>query len=239
MNLAIIGYGKMGKEIEKIALERNHKVCLIIDIDNQGDFTTDNLLTADVALDFSVPGNAYSNIKKCLDAGVPIVSGTTGWLDRFDEVLSICREKGGAFFYASNFSPGMNIFFHLNRYLAGIMNSFKDYDISIEETHHAQKLDAPSGTAIKLAEDIISAIDRKNKWEKEPGKGSDAIIITSVRKGYIPGIHKITYDSQIDFIEIKHSARSRRGFALGAILAAEFIKDKKGFFTMNDLLKLS
>jgi 4-hydroxy-tetrahydrodipicolinate reductase len=239
MNLAIIGYGKMGKEIEKIALERNHKVCLIIDIDNQSDFTTDNLLAADVALDFSVPGSAYSNIKKCLDAGLPIVSGTTGWLDRFDEVLSICREKGGAFFYASNFSPGMNIFFHLNRYLAGMMNSFKDYDISIEETHHAQKLDAPSGTAIKLAEDIISVIDRKNKWEKESGKGSDSIIVTSVRKGNIPGIHKITYDSQIDFIEIKHSARSRRGLALGAILAAEFIKDKKGFFTMNDLLKLS
>jgi 4-hydroxy-tetrahydrodipicolinate reductase len=239
MNLAIIGYGKMGKEIEKTALERNHKVCLIIDIDNQGDFTTDNLLAADVALDFSAPGSAYSNIVKCLDAGVPVVSGTTGWLDRFDEVLSICREKGGTLFYASNFSPGMNIFFHLSKYLASVMNSFKDYDIGIEEIHHVQKLDAPSGTAIKLAEDIISVIARKNKWEKDPGKGSDSIVITSVREGNIPGIHKITYDSQTDLIEIKHSARSRRGFALGALLAAEFIKDKKGFFTMNDLLKLS
>jgi 4-hydroxy-tetrahydrodipicolinate reductase len=238
MNLAIIGYGKMGKEIEKMALERNHKISLIIDIDNQADFTADNLLTADVTIDFSVPANAYSNIIKCLDAGVPIVSGTTGWLDRFDEVLSICEKKGGTFLYASNFSPGMNIFFHLNKYLAGMMNSLGDYDVSIEEIHHTQKLDAPSGTAIKLAEDIISVIDRKNKWEKEKGTDSDSIIITSVREGNIPGIHTVTYDSQMDIIEIKHSARSRRGFALGAILAAEFVKDKKGFFTMNDVLKL-
>jgi len=239
MNLAIIGYGKMGKEIEKMALERNHKVGVIIDIENLGDFTADNLQSADVALDFSQPASAFSNIVKCFDARLPVVSGTTGWLDRFDEVLSICKEKEGTFFYASNFSPGMNIFFHLNKYLAGIMNSFKDYEISIEETHHTRKLDAPSGTAIKLADDIISLLDRKNKWEQGISTESDSIKITSVRKGNIAGIHTIDYDSPMDLIEIKHSAKSRKGFALGAILAAEFIKDKKGFFTMNDLLKIS
>jgi len=239
MNLAIIGYGNMGKEIEKMALERNHKVGLIIDIENLGDFTADNLQSADVALDFSQPASAFSNIVKCFDARLPVVSGTTGWLDRFDEVLSICKEKEGTFFYASNFSPGMNIFFHLNKYLAGIMNSFKDYEISIEETHHTRKLDAPSGTAIKLADDIISLLDRKNKWEQGISTESDSIKIISVRKGNIAGIHTIDYDSPMDLIEIKHSAKSRKGFALGAILAAEFIKDKKGFFTMNDLLKIS
>jgi 4-hydroxy-tetrahydrodipicolinate reductase len=239
MNLAIIGYGNMGKEIEKMALERNHKVGVIIDIENLGDFTADNLQSADVALDFSQPASAFSNIVKCFDARLPVVSGTTGWLDRFDEVLSICKEKEGTFFYASNFSPGMNIFFHLNKYLAGIMNSFKDYEISIEETHHTRKLDAPSGTAIKLADDIISLLDRKNKWEQGISTESDSIKITSVRKGNIAGIHTIDYDSPMDLIEIKHSAKSRKGFALGAILAAEFIKDKKGFFTMNDLLKIS
>jgi 4-hydroxy-tetrahydrodipicolinate reductase len=239
MNLAIIGYGNMGKEIEKMALERNHKVGVIIDIENLGDFTAENLQSADVALDFSQPASAFSNIVKCFDARLPVVSGTTGWLDRFDEVLSICKEKEGTFFYASNFSPGMNIFFHLNKYLAGIMNSFKGYEISIEETHHTRKLDAPSGTAIKLADDIISLLDRKNKWELGINTESDSIKITSVRKGNIAGIHTIDYDSPMDLIEIKHSAKSRKGFALGAILAAEFIKDKKGFFTMNDLLKIS
>ncbi len=229
----------MGKEIEKMALERNHKVGLIIDIENLGDFTTDNLQSADVALDFSQPASAFSNILKCFDARLPVVSGTTGWLDRFDEVMAICKEKEGTFFYASNFSPGMNIFFHLNKYLAGIMNSFKDYEISIEETHHTRKLDAPSGTAIKLADDIISLLDRKNKWEPGISTESDSIKITSVRKGNIAGIHKIDYDSPMDLIEIKHSAKSRKGFALGAILAAEFIKDKKGFFTMNDVLRVS
>ncbi len=229
----------MGKEIEKMALERNHKVGVIIDIENLGDFTADNLQSADVALDFSQPASAFSNIVKCFDARLPVVSGTTGWLDRFDEVLSICKEKEGTFFYASNFSPGMNIFFHLNKYLAGIMNSFKDYEISIEETHHTRKLDAPSGTAIKLADDIISLLDRKNKWEQGISTESDSIKIISVRKGNIAGIHTIDYDSPMDLIEIKHSAKSRKGFALGAILAAEFIKDKKGFFTMNDLLKIS
>jgi 4-hydroxy-tetrahydrodipicolinate reductase len=237
MNIAILGYGKMGKEIEKIALERNHKVLLTIDIENQSDFTNENLSNIDVAIDFSTPDSAYKNIIRCFDTDTPIVSGTTGWLERFDEVISICREKGQTFFYASNFSLGVNIFFELNKKLAGMMNALDDYDIAIEETHHKQKLDAPSGTAIKLAKDIISALDRKNKWELNKASESDSIGITAIRKENITGIHTITYDSPMDFIEIKHSAKSRKGFALGAILAAEFIKDKKGYFTMNDLLK--
>ena len=239
MNIAILGYGKMGKEIEKIALERNHKIPLIIDIDNQSDLTPENLSSIDVAIDFSIPESAWLNIMGCFNANTPIVSGTTGWLDKFDKVISICEEKEQAFFYASNYSLGVNIFFLLNRKLAGLMNSFGDYDISIEEIHHTQKLDAPSGTAIKLAEDIISVLDRKNKWELSKAPERDSIEINAIRKENITGIHTITYDSPMDYIEIKHSAKSRKGFALGAILAAEFIKDKKGYFTMNDLLQIS
>jgi 4-hydroxy-tetrahydrodipicolinate reductase len=238
MNIAILGYGKMGKEIEIIALERKHKVPLIIDIENQSEFTSKNLLNIDAAIDFSLPETAFSNIVKCFEANTPVVSGTTGWLDKLDKAISMCKEKGQTFFYASNFSLGVNIFFELNRNLAGMMNAFSEYDIAIEETHHTQKLDAPSGTAIKLANDIISVIDRKNKWELNKASESGSIKITAVRKDKIPGIHSITYDSPMDFIEIKHSAKSRKGFALGAILAAEFIKDKKGYFTMNDLLKV-
>jgi len=239
MNIAILGYGKMGKEIEKIALERNHKVLLIIDIENQSDLTREDLLNIDVAIDFSIPDSAYSNILRCFDANTPVVSGTTGWLDKFDKVISLCKEKEQTFFYASNFSLGVNIFFELNRNLASLMNSFSDYDIAIEETHHKQKLDAPSGTAIKLANDIISVLNRKNKWELNKASESDSLKITAIRKNNIAGIHTITYNSPMDLIEIKHSAKSRKGFALGAILAAEFIKDKKGYFTMNDLLRVS
>jgi len=239
MNIAILGYGKMGKEIEKITLERNHKVLLIIDIDNQSEFTSENLLNIDVAVDFSMPDCAYTNIVRCFEANTPVVSGTTGWLDKFDKVISMCKEKEQTFFYASNFSLGVNIFFELNRNLARIMNSFSDYDIVIEEKHHTQKLDAPSGTAIKLANDIISVLDRKSRWELDKASESDSIKISAIRKNKITGIHTITYDSPMDFIEIKHSAKSRKGFALGAILAAEFIKDKKGYFTMNDLLQVS
>ncbi|UCH14013.1 MAG: 4-hydroxy-tetrahydrodipicolinate reductase [Bacteroidales bacterium] len=239
MNIAILGYGRMGKEIERIALERNHKILLTIDIGNQADLTPENLSSIDVAIDFSIPESAWSNIMRCFDANTPVVSGTTGWLDKFDNVISICKEKGQTFFYASNYSLGVNIFFQLNRKLAGMMNSFSDYDISIEEIHHTQKLDAPSGTAIKLAGDIISVLDRKTRWELNKASERDSIEITAIRKENITGIHTITYDSPMDYIEIKHSAKSRKGFALGAILAAEFIKDKKGYFTMNDLLQLS
>ncbi len=239
MNIAILGYGKMGKEIEKTALERNHKVLLKIDIDNQSELTGENLMNIDVAIDFSIPDSAYNNIVKCFEANTPIVSGTTGWLDKFDKVISMCKEKEQTFFYASNYSLGVNIFIELNRNLARMMNSFSEYDIAIEETHHTQKLDAPSGTAIKLANDIISVLDRKNKWELDKKSESDSIRISAIRKNKITGIHTITYDSPMDFIEIKHSAKSRKGFALGAILAAEFIKDKKGYFTMNDLLQVS
>ena len=239
MNIAILGYGKMGKEIEKIALERDHKVLLIIDIDNQSELTIEKLLNIDVAVNFSTPDSAYANIVRCFEANTPVVSGTTGWLDKLDKVISMCKEKKQTFFYASNFSLGVNIFFELNKNLARIMNSFSDYNIAIEETHHTQKLDAPSGTAIKLANDIISVLDRKNKWELDKASDSDSIKISAIRKNNITGIHTITYDSPMDFIEIKHSAKSRKGFALGAILAAEFIKDKKGYFTMNDLLQVS
>jgi 4-hydroxy-tetrahydrodipicolinate reductase len=239
MNIAILGYGKMGKEIEKIALERNHKVLLIVDIDNQSELTSENLLNIDVAIDFSIPGIAYSNIIRCFEANTPVVSGTTGWLDKLDKVITMCKEKRQTFFYTSNFSLGVNIFFELNRNLARMMNSFSDYDIAIEETHHTQKIDAPSGTAIKLANDIISVLDRKNRWELNKASESDSIKISAIRKDNITGIHTITYNSPMDFIEIKHSAKSRKGFSLGAILAAEYIKDKKGYFTMNDLLKVS
>ena len=238
MNIAILGYGKMGREIEKTAIERNHNVVLIIDIDNQADLNQKNLSNIDVAIDFSIPDSAYSNIIKCFEYNTPVVSGTTGWLDKFEEIISICRDKNQAFFYAANYSLGINIFMQLNKYLAGIMNRFSDYEITMEETHHTQKLDAPSGTAIKLANDIIHVVNRKSKWELNKASDDNSIKITSVRKDNVMGIHKITFNSPMDIIEMQHSAKSRKGFAAGAILAAEFIKDKKGYYTINDLLQI-
>ena len=238
MNIAIIGYGKMGREIEKTAAERNHNTALIIDINNHADLNCKKLADIDVALDFSIPESAYSNIIKCFRCDTPVVSGTTGWLDRLEEVVRICREKNQTLFYAANYSLGVNIFMQINKYLAVLMNRFSDYEITIEETHHARKLDAPSGTAIKLANDIIPAVNRKNKWELNKASDKDTIRITSIREDNIPGIHKITYDSPMDRIEIQHSAKNRKGFALGAIMAAEFIKDKKGYYTISDLLKI-
>jgi 4-hydroxy-tetrahydrodipicolinate reductase len=238
MNIAIIGYGKMGREIEKTAIERGHKTGLIIDIDNQADLNQKNLSDIDVAIDFSIPDSAYSNILKCFEYNIPIVSGTTGWLDKLEEIKSICRDKNQTFFYAANYSLGVNIFMQLNKYLAEIMNSFPDYEITMEEIHHKQKLDAPSGTAIKLANDIIPSVKRKNKWELNKASDNSTIKITAYRKDNVPGIHKITYDSPMDTVEIKHSAKNRKGFALGALMAAEFIKDKKGYYTINDLLRI-
>lgn len=238
MNIAILGYGKIGREIEKTAVERNHNVALIIDIENQADLNQKNLSGVDVAIDFTVPDSAYSNILKCFEHNIPVVSGTTGWLDKLEEIISVCKEKSQAFFYAPNYSPGVNIFMYLNRYLAEIMNRFPDYEITIEETHHKQKLDAPSGTAIKLANDIIPAVGRKSKWEPDNTSDKSSIKITSIRKEDVMGVHKITYDSPMDIIEIQHSAKSRKGFALGAVLAAEFIKGKKGYYTLNDLLQI-
>lgn len=237
MKIALIGYGRMGKEIESISLERKHEIILKIDVNNPEDFTLQNLSKADVAIDFSIPTSAFNNIIKCFDANVPVVCGTTGWLDKYDEVIKLCEQKNGCFFYASNYSIGMNLFFKLNKQLAGMMNKFSDYTVSIEEVHHIHKLDAPSGTAITLAEGLIEEIDGKNRWKLDDSGEKSIIPVTAIRENEVPGIHKIKYDSEVDFIEITHSAKSRKGLALGAVLASEYISDKKGVFSMNDLMK--
>ena len=235
MKIAIIGYGKMGKEIEKIAIERNHEIILTIDENNLSAITKENLKKADVAIDFSTPESAYNNILDCFAAGVPVVSGTTGWLKNYDNAVAECKKQKLTFFYASNFSLGVNIFFEINKHLAKIMNKYSDYEVTIEEAHHIHKIDAPSGTAISLANDIIKNVKRKNSWTRTiPDK--ENIHILSTRKGNIPGIHTIIYDSYVDKLEIKHTAKNRKGFALGAILAAEFIQNKTGVFSMSDLL---
>lgn len=235
MKIALLGYGKMGKQIGQIAVKRGHEIVLTIDIHNQDQKTAENLQIADVAIDFSTPDSAYENIVTCFDANIPVVSGTTGWMDKKPEIERACKEKKQAFFWASNFSLGVNIFFAVNEYLARIMNDYNAYDVYVNETHHTAKLDAPSGTAITLAEKIIAQIHRKNTWKLDEN-GGEVLKIMATRENDVPGIHEVTYDSDVDFIKIKHSAKSRKGFALGAVLAAEFIQHKKGIFTMNDLL---
>jgi 4-hydroxy-tetrahydrodipicolinate reductase len=236
MKLALLGYGKMGKEIEKVALERKHEIILIIDLNNQHELTKKNLFKADVAIDFSTPDSAVNNILACFEAGIPIVCGTTGWNNDLDRISGICVEKKQSLFHTSNFSLGVNILFAVNEFLAGIMNKFSQYDVSIEETHHTQKLDAPSGTAITIANQIISRIDRKSHWELQEGGGQEALKIVALREGDVKGTHEIRYDSEVDYLTIKHFAKSRKGLAYGAILAAEYIKGKEGVFTMRDLL---
>ena len=238
MRLALIGYGKMGKEIEQIALQRNHTIPLIIDIHNLNEFTTENLKKVDVAIEFTMPETAITNIRKCINAGIPIVCGTTGWHDQFDSIKDECLSKNSALFYASNYSLGVNIFSKLNEFLAKIMNNFPQYEVEMEEIHHIQKLDAPSGTAISLANGIINNLERKKKWELDQQSNSESIKITVVRRDTVPGTHMILYDSDVDLIEITHSAKNRKGLALGAVLAAEFIEGKKGIFSMDDLIKL-
>ena len=238
MNIAIIGYGKMGKEIDEIAQVRGHNVLLRIDENNINSINSSSWKEIDVAIEFSKPESAFSNINLCFDNNIPVVSGTTGWLNKFEEVISRCKTDGKSFFYASNFSLGVNLFFKLNRYLSQLMDKFPDYSVKIEESHHMQKLDAPSGTAITLAEGIIENIERKNRWEKELEGSVDSIAIKSNREGEVPGNHKIIYDSEFDSVVIEHDAKSRKGFAVGAVMAAEFIVDKKGYHTMNDLLKI-
>lgn len=235
MKIALIGYGKMGKEIEQIAISRGHEIVSIIDIDNRNDFESDAFRSADVAIEFTNPSIAVANYKQCFEAGIPVVSGTTGWLKEMGEVRSLCESNGNTLFWSSNFSVGVNIFFALNKYLAKLMNRFPEYNVSMEEVHHTQKLDAPSGTAITLAEGILANLDRKEAWVKEKETQSTDLAIASIRRGTVPGIHEITYESSADIITIKHDAKSRKGFALGAVLAAEFAKDKKGFLTMDDL----
>ena len=235
MKLALIGYGKMGREIEQIAKKRGHEIVSIIDIDNQADFESEAFRSAEVAIEFTIPSVAIENYRKCFAAGVPVVSGTTGWLEHLPEIKKACNE-GKTFFYASNFSLGVNIFFALNKYLAKIMNGFPAYEVNMEEVHHIHKLDAPSGTAITLAEGIIEELDRKNSWVEGKKAATNEIEITAIRRDEVPGIHSITYESDVDSIRITHDAKSRKGFALGAVVAAEFTCRKKGFLTMTDML---
>ncbi|MDR2057920.1 MAG: 4-hydroxy-tetrahydrodipicolinate reductase [Dysgonamonadaceae bacterium] len=236
MKIALIGYGKMGREIEKIARNRGHEIVSIIDIKNLEDFDSPEFLSAEVAIEFSQPQNAFSNYQKCFDRNIPVVTGTTGWLQHLDEVKKICKQYNKTFFYASNYSIGVNIFFALNNYLAKIMNHFPSYEVQMEETHHMHKLDAPSGTAITLAESILENIDRKKQWKEALEGNDDDLLIHSKREGEISGIHEIIYESDADIIHIKHEAKSRKGFALGAVLAAEYVKGKKGFLSMNNML---
>jgi 4-hydroxy-tetrahydrodipicolinate reductase len=233
MKIALLGYGKMGQVIERIALERGHEIVLRKNISD----TFSGLENADVAIDFSAPDAAVSNISTCFHTGIPIVSGTTGWLAEYENMVALCNEKKGAFLYGSNFSLGVNIFFELNDYLAKIMSKFNQYEVELEEIHHLQKLDAPSGTAISLAKGIIQNSSYKN-WSLEKGKPNE-IFIDAKRIDNVPGTHTVSYNSEVDLIEIKHVAHNREGFALGAVLAAEFLKEKEGVFTMKDVLELN
>lgn len=235
MKIALVGYGKMGKAIEQIARERGHEIVSIIDINNPQDFASEAFRSADVAIEFTSPATAYGNYLKCFEAGVPVVSGTTGWLDKMPEIKRMCSEEGKTFFYASNFSIGVNIFFAVNKYLAKIMNNFPSYDVRMTEVHHVHKLDAPSGTAITLAEGILENIDRKERWTLNTAEAPTDLPIQAIREGEVTGIHEITYESEADIISIKHDAKSRAGFALGAVLAAEFTARKKGFLGMSDM----
>lgn len=238
MKIALIGYGKMGKAIEEIAIAKGDDIVLKIDFDNQQEFTTGAIQKADVAIEFTSPHSAVDNIKKCLDAGVPVVCGSTGWLQQLDEIVNYCNEKQGTFLVASNFSIGVNLFFALNQYLASLMSSYSEYNVTMEEVHHTQKKDAPSGTAITLAEGLLENIKTKKSWVNAETDKADELAIISKRIGEVPGIHTIKYDSPNDFIEISHSAYNRKGFASGALLAAKFIAGKKGIFTMKDVLGL-
>jgi 4-hydroxy-tetrahydrodipicolinate reductase len=238
MNIALIGYGKMGKAIEQIALDRGHSIVLKIDFDNLQDLTKENLQKADVAIEFTGPHSAFKNVIKCLQYGVPLVCGSTGWLDQWAEAKKLCEEVKGSLLYASNFSVGVNLFFEINKYVASLMNKHPEYDISMEEIHHTQKKDAPSGTAITLAEQILAANDLKKSWVNDAAGMPDKLSIISKRIDPAPGTHSIKYSSPIDDIEIIHTAHSRTGFATGAVLAAEFLKDKKGIFSMKEVLGL-
>jgi len=238
MKIALIGYGKMGKTIERIALTRGHEVILKIDLDNQNELTTDNLRKADAAIEFTIPSSALDNYRLCFQAGIPVVSGTTGWLSRKEDVLKEMKQYNGTFFYASNFSLGVNLFFALNKKLAALMANRPEYQVSIEEVHHTQKLDAPSGTAITLAEDLIDIHPGVKSWTLENHPHPDQLKIDAIREGQVPGIHRIRYESNVDHILIEHSAKNRDGFAMGAVLAAEFCPGKKGLLNMNDLLSL-
>ncbi len=236
MKIALIGYGKMGKTIERLARTQGHDIVLIIDKDNSQDLVPESLRRADVAIEFSQPESALENIKHCLEAGVPVIVGTTGWLEQLDEAKAFCQSKGGAMIQATNFSIGVNLFFALNLYLSKMMDKQLQYDVKIEETHHTQKLDTPSGTALTLANDIIAQVKRKTKWVNYDANITDELPIISKRIDPAPGTHEVVYYSMIDTIKISHEAHSRDGFALGALKAAEWIIGKHGFFTMQEVL---
>ena len=233
MKIALLGYGRMGQTIEQIALKRGHTIVLTIDKD---DIDYD-ITKADVAIDFSIPTVAFNNISNCINNQVPVISGTTGWLDNYENAVALCKEKQGAFIYASNYSLGVNIFFELNKTLAKMMSTLKQYHVSMEEIHHTQKLDAPSGTAITLANGIISQHTEYNKWKLDEADET-TIPITAKRIEGVPGTHTVKYESEVDSITIEHVASNRQGFALGAVIAAEWIVGKTGVFTMNDVLNI-
>lgn len=249
MKIALLGYGKMGKMIEQIALERKHEIVLKITQENLYDLTLANLQLADVAIEFSTPHTVLENIKFCFDAGIPIVVGATGWYNHLQDIKNECLNRNASLIYASNFSVGVNIFFHMNKMLAKIMNRFPDYEVQVEEIHHTQKLDAPSGTAITIAEGIIENIPVKEAWtnivsgeiadDSTKTITSNQLLIESHRIEKVPGTHTVVYDSEVDSIEFKHTAHNRSGFALGAVLAAEWIKERKGFFTAADLFNFN
>ena len=235
MKAAIIGYGKMGHEIEQVLLRRGHTIGLIIDENNRSELTPSALRDIDVAIEFTTPDTAYDNILACIESGTAVVSGTTGWTQRLPELQQRCREVGGTMIYSSNYSLGVNVAFRVNRYLAELMNRFDSYDVRIEEIHHIHKKDAPSGTAITLADDILARMERKSSWADAAKAGASDIAITSVREGEVPGTHTVTYESDDDVLELRHTLKSRRALAVGAVVAAEFICGKKGVFTIDDL----
>ncbi|WP_306551198.1 4-hydroxy-tetrahydrodipicolinate reductase [Daejeonella sp.] len=246
MKIAILGYGKMGRIIEQFATERGHEIVLKINIDNTEDLTITNLGKADVAIDFSTPDSALSNIELCFDAGVPVVVGTTGWYGHLQTVKNKCEQGNNTLLYASNFSVGVNVFFFVNKVLAKIMNRYPQYEVQVEEIHHTQKLDSPSGTAMTISEGILSELDRKNEWVNELiGSGEefivkpDQLLIESHRIEDVPGTHTVIYSSEVDDIEFKHKAHNRAGFALGAVLAAEWLEDKTGFYNITDMFDFS
>lgn len=238
MNIALIGYGKMGKTIEQIALQRGHTIVLKIGSTNLQDLTADNLKQADAVIEMTQPEAALNNVLLCLQAGVPVTSGTTGWNDNIPQAQQAAKENNAAFLYASNYSVGVNIFFEVNKLLAKLMSTQPDYDVHMKEIHHTQKKDSPSGTALTLAQQVMQQISRKTQWSEEE-KGDDILHITALREEGVPGTHTVTYTSAIDDIEITHTAHNRKGFALGAVLAAEYIAGKQGVFTMQDVLGIN
>ncbi|MEO3405270.1 4-hydroxy-tetrahydrodipicolinate reductase [Mucilaginibacter sp. CAU 1740] len=242
MKIALLGYGKMGKIIEKIALSRKHEIVLTISHENLHELTPENLQKADAVIEFTTPASVLDNIKHCFNAGVPIVVGTTGWYEQLSEVKQLCEESDNSLLYASNFSVGVNVFFHVNKLLAKVMNRYPYYEVQVEEIHHIQKLDSPSGTAITIAEGIINNTDSKNEWvnvlttdDKDDDQNvvPNQLLIESLRIDSVPGTHTVIYDSEVDSIEFKHTAHNRNGFALGAVLAAEWLHDKKGFHSVE------